>query len=74
VRRAIPVHPILLAWFPVISLYSANLGIFTYSDLWMPLAVATGITAVLWGLISLLWRDVWQGAMGASTLVVCYIA
>ncbi len=72
-RRALPFHPVLIASFPILSLYSANLGMFNSADLWQPLGVAVGMTIIAWALTAFLWRDIERGAMGASALVVCTI-
>lgn len=72
--RAIPIHPVLIATFPILSLYSANLGIFSVSDLWVPLATVIGLVGAAWVLMGLALRDAARGAVGASVLAVCVTA
>ena len=71
--RAIPVHPILIASFPILSLYSANLGIFSLNDIWVPLVVANGAALLVWFLMGFALRDIAQGAMAASVFAACVI-
>jgi uncharacterized membrane protein len=46
---------------------------FTPADVARPMLFVLVLTAIAWGLISFLWRDIEKGAVGASALVVCCI-
>lgn len=69
-ERGFPVHPLCLAAFPVLSVYSSNLAIVPLEDLWRPLAVAVGYAAALMLLFWPIFRNIRQGATAASVMVV----
>lgn len=67
--RVRPFHPPLVAAFPVLSLYSTNQSLVPLPQLWRPLGLAVLGGFVLWGLASLVFRNVERGAMVASALI-----
>jgi hypothetical protein len=68
--RVRPFHPPLVAAFPVLSLYSTNQSLVPLPQLWRPLGIAVLGGLALWGLASLLLRNVERGAMVATGLIV----
>ncbi|HLP00183.1 MAG TPA: hypothetical protein VK171_16420, partial [Fimbriimonas sp.] len=62
-------YPILFAMFPVLSLYSANLALVPYTQMFRPLLVITLATAIVWALSSLILRTWARGAI-ATTVVL----
>ncbi|HET9458041.1 MAG TPA: hypothetical protein VFO78_11900, partial [Candidatus Limnocylindrales bacterium] len=70
----IPLHPVLLAGYAVLFLYSVNLDEVLPVDAAAPLvrsvAAAVGLTAVL----GLAFRDLRRGAVVATALVVAFFA
>ncbi len=72
-------HPLLVATFPVVHLYAANLGEqITLDPLYLPLAAAIGGAAALLGLLAgganLLGRDVRKAALLVSLVVALFFA
>ncbi len=69
-KRRIPFHPPLIAAFPILSLYSANLAIVPLDDLWHPLFLAMGGSLLAWLVVGAVFRNVARGAAIASALIV----
>lgn len=67
-RKPIPIYPPLFAVFPVLAVFSANLGLFPRSDLWRPLGVALVGGLLVFGLASLLLRSLARGAWVTSCI------
>lgn len=73
-RRHFVFHPPLVAVFPVLAIYSANVGLFPLNDLWRPGAIAAGIGILTWLFLSVLRRSFEKGAIIASLLLICFWA
>lgn len=67
--RSRPFHPPLVAAFPVLSLYSTNQSLVPIPQLWRPLGIAILGGFAIWGVASLLFRNVERGAMIATALI-----
>jgi len=65
-KTRIPFHPPLIAAFPVLSLYSANMALVPLGDLWRPLAISIALSIFVWGVVGLVFRNVARGAAIAS--------
>lgn len=70
VKRAIAIHPPLFAAFPVLSLYSANLGLVPLQDIWHPLMLTLAVSIGLWLLGAALFRSWHRGAAAATALII----
>lgn len=68
--RVRPFHPPLVAAFPVLSLFSTNQSLVPLPQLWRPLGFAVLGGLMLWGVASLVFRNLERGAMVATGLVV----
>jgi hypothetical protein len=68
----VPLHPILLAWYPPLLLYSANLSEVLPVDVVAPLVSATVVSVGLLLVFSLLTRSLLRGALVASAVVVSW--
>jgi hypothetical protein len=68
--RVRPIHPPLIAAFPVLSLYSANLSLVPLPQVWRPLGIAIGGAALVWLVAGALTRNAERGAMVASAATV----
>jgi hypothetical protein len=73
-KRPVPWHPILFAAYPVLSLYSENTSIVPITDLLIPLGYITLAGAALWGIFSLLVRDISRGALAASVAALGFFS
>lgn len=69
-RRPIVLHPILFAALPVLYLFAANAREAEPGDVVVPLAVVTGISAVVWAGLTLLLRDARRAALAVTALVL----
>jgi len=66
----LPVHPLLAAAYPVIFLFALNIvEQVTLAPLWLPLGVAVADTAMVLGILGLLFRN-WQRAALLTTVLV----
>ncbi len=68
--RRPPVHPLVLAAYPIVFLYGENLGEASPGDLILPLALVLGGTIVLYGLLRLLMGTAGRAALAASLIVI----
>ncbi|MGH2417189.1 MAG: hypothetical protein ACRDFY_02550, partial [Candidatus Limnocylindria bacterium] len=68
---ALPVHPLLLAAYPVVYLFASNAAEqITMAPLWGPLAAAVGGGMVALAIAAVVARDWHRGALIASVLVI----
>ncbi|HWD41520.1 MAG TPA: sulfatase-like hydrolase/transferase [Fimbriimonas sp.] len=67
--RAWPVHPLFVATFPVLSVYSANVSLVPLHDLWRPLGVALGGALAVWIVLLIPYRNLRRSAV--ATTVFC---
>lgn len=70
-KAPFPFFPIIVAAFPIVSFFSANLAYVPFPQLWRPLLFTVGVTVVLWALLSLVLRSVARGAAAATVGVLC---
>jgi hypothetical protein len=68
---AIPIHPFLVAAYPIVFLFAANADEqVTLDPLWTPLALAVGATAVVLVALALLLRDWLRAALLTTVALV----
>ena len=68
-------HPFFLAAYPVLFLFAQNTADqLSFDPVWLPLALALGGTAVLLGVATLAFRNLHQGGIATSVLVVAFFA
>ncbi|MBW3561842.1 MAG: LTA synthase family protein [Actinobacteria bacterium] len=72
--RRFAVHPLLVAAFPVLFLWSQNLDEVLFGDVVAPLLWTLGITAAVFLVASLAFRDHRRGAVAASGLAFLFLA
>jgi hypothetical protein len=70
-REPVAFYPLILAVFPILSVFASNLAYVPTSQLWRPLVVTLGITIGLWVLLGLSLRNVNRGAAAATVVVLC---
>jgi hypothetical protein len=70
----IPLHPLLLAAYPILFLYAANLDEVLPVDAGRPLAWALGAAAALLAVLTLLLRSLARAALITSALVVAWFS
>jgi hypothetical protein len=70
IKRQLIVHPILLALFPVLFLYSRNAGQFPLEVIVLPALALVGGTIVIWVCAALALRSAHKGATLASLTVL----
>ena len=69
----IPVHPLLLAAWPVLRLYGDNVKEFSVSEIVLPLATAVGLAAVVLLALAAIWRQPLRAAIVTSALVLPFL-
>lgn len=67
-------HPILFAAFPILSLYSHNIGELTLDQLIQPLTLSIIFAVLLWALINLILPDRKLSAITASILILTFFS
>src|SRR4051812_42764920 len=70
-----PVHPLLLAAFPILSMYSVVPGRSDAGEILSAVAVTVSIVALLWMIVAAVYRDGDKSALlvSASLLVVVLV-
>src|SRR3989304_4684000 len=72
--RKFPLHPFLFALFPVLFLYSHNIGEVPGRMVWLPLVLAAALALAVWLLSGAAWRDGKKAALVASLFVVLFFS
>ena len=70
----VPWHPILVAAFPVLLLWSQNTGEVTRADALPVLGVVVGAAALLWLLAAAAYRDLGRAALLTSVLAILLLS
>jgi hypothetical protein len=70
-RAMKPWHPLLVAVFPVLSLYSSNLYETSFVDLLAPLLAVLLFAALIWGVTRLIYEG-WQRAAVATSMILVF--
>lgn len=73
-RRVRVLHPLLLAAFPVLFLYTHNTGHFAPHIVWKPLLLVEALVLVFWALAALILRSVRKGALLASLFALLFLS
>ncbi|HEY3072035.1 MAG TPA: hypothetical protein VGJ46_04390, partial [Candidatus Limnocylindrales bacterium] len=73
-RTLLYVHPFLLALYPILFLYSENLGEVEPADLLVPLGIVLVATAVVFGLAWAVYRSPGRAALATSLVLVVVFA
>ena len=63
-------HPFLVAIFPVVILYSQNIGRFGFEDLFLPLVLLIGFSIGLFYLIKLILKNSYKSALIITILLI----
>jgi hypothetical protein len=73
-RRILPIHPLLFAAFPLLLLYSRNIGEIQFGDIRRPLGIAMLGTLAVWMIFLLLTRHLRKAALASSAVVVTFFS
>jgi Sulfatase len=68
-RKPFPIYPLLFAVFPILAIYSANIGLFQLDVVWRPVFYALGIAASIWAACALLKRSSERGSVMAAIII-----
>jgi hypothetical protein len=71
-KKEIPFYPPLVALFPTLSVYSANLAYVPFSHLPRVLGTVLGATLLLWLFLGLVLRNAARGAAAAAVFTLCF--
>lgn len=71
-KTPVAYYPALIALYPALAVYAANMSLWSFSEIALPSIVSLGIVAVLWLISGLLTRSSNRGALIASALVACF--
>lgn len=67
-----PFYPLLIAAYPLLFLFSANVGKMSFDELALPYAIVLGVTVIVWVTYRWLLKD-WQRAALALTPIMIYL-
>ncbi len=73
-KRALILHPVLFAVFPVLFIFSRNAAGFPVADIVRPLAVAGGVAAALWMILAIFLRNARKAGLIVSLAAVLFSA
>lgn len=73
-RKVKSFHPVLLAIYPVLSLYATNASLLPFADVWRPIAVLLAGTLAVWLVAQLALKDVFRSSALASLLLVALMS
>ncbi len=69
-----PFHPILFALYPALALYAVNTALIPIAEIGVPIALLLALCVVVWGLLTLILRNVSRAAVGTSVAMVGFFA
>src|SRR5437764_9610467 len=72
--RAAPFHTVLIAAFPILSLYSHNVAEVALQEIWRPLGLSLAGSLAVWALFALLTRRLRTAAIAASALSLLFFS
>ncbi len=72
--KGIRIYPLLLAVYPVLSLFAANLGQTPLEQLWIPLLLAAAAAAALNLVLAWTLGDAGRGALAAAGLILLFFS
>ena len=67
-------YPLLLAAYPVLALFAANLGQVRLKELWVPLLITVGVAAVLNLLLTPALKDTGKASLVTALLVLSFFS
>lgn len=70
-KAPFPFYPLIVAAFPVVSFFSANMAYVPVAHLWRPLGYTLALTALLWLVLGLVLRSPARGAAAATVGMLC---
>ena len=73
-RKPFATHPILFAIFPILFLYTHNIGEFSASVITVPLTVTVSSSLILWALLSIISKDKQKAALGVSGMLLLFFS
>ena len=73
-RKNIPLHPFLLAIYPVLTLWSTNVKDLAANQVFRAFLIALGMAACLVVVLQLLVRDWSKAGLMASVLLICFFS
>jgi len=71
-RRVWPLHPLLFAAFPILTLFNANLGEIAPVEVLRPLLIMLAAAILLWGLFTMLLRNADRAALLCSFILLLF--
>ncbi len=73
-KKSLVIHPLLLAMWPILSLYSQNLEFLSPAQIWRPLLLLIGLTSILFLLIAAVLRNIAKGGAVVSLFSILFFS
>ena len=67
-------HPLLLAAFPILFLYTYNINETSASHMWLPMIISVAATLVLWAILSLILRSLAKAAFATAIFLAFFFS
>jgi hypothetical protein len=74
ILRRTPIHPVLIAAFPILSLYAHNIAEVPLQEIWRPLGISLVGCLGLWALVALLTSHARKAAIAASAVSLVFFS
>ena len=73
-KRSPLIHPLLFTIFPVLFLYSHNIDIVFFREIWSPLLFSLALCILLFLVFRLISKDTWKASIIVSTFIVLFLS
>jgi len=67
-------YPLLLAVFPILSLYTYNIAETSLDQIWLPIVISVAATLVLWAILSLILRSLAKAAFATVIFLAFFFS
>jgi hypothetical protein len=74
IKKSSVIHPFLLAAYPVLFLYSHNLGEVAFRETFTPIAIILGLTLLVWGILGFALKNWKKSGIIVSLFLVLFFS
>jgi len=67
-------HPLLIAAFPILFLYTYNIAETSLDQIWLPIVISVAATLVLWAVLSLIMRSLAKAAFATAIFLAFFFS
>jgi hypothetical protein len=74
IKKTVVIHPFLLAAYPVLFLYSHNLGEVAFRETIAPIVITLGLTLLLWSILGFIFKNWKKSGIIVSLFLVLFFS